>query len=182
MADPTAYPDPGDDNGVGSGPGSPPGMPRWVKVSGIVVGALVLLFVVLQLTGVGGEHGPAMHGPGARASEGGHEGDTPPIDGAPELACTAEEPAFDPDRIELPAGMPVNVALSAADILNGLVVDEIDFHLAAVREKTVIGGPVLDEPGTHGGYCSVEGHREAGMELEFLVTASEGGHTPPVDH
>lgn len=110
MADPTAYPDPGDDTGVGSGPGSPPGMPRWVKVSGIVVGALVLLFVVLQLTGVGGEHGPAMHGPGARASEGDHEGDTPPIDGAP------------------------------------------------------------------------EGHREAGMELEFLVTASEGGHTPPVDH
>jgi hypothetical protein len=40
---------------------SPPGVPRWVKVAAIVVGALVLVFVVLQLTGVAGEHGPGRH-------------------------------------------------------------------------------------------------------------------------
>jgi hypothetical protein len=39
----------------------PPGMPRWVKVTAIVVGLLVLLFLVLQLTGLAGEHGPGMH-------------------------------------------------------------------------------------------------------------------------
>jgi hypothetical protein len=37
------------------------GTPRWVKVFGIVVLLLVLLFVVLRLTGVGGQHGPARH-------------------------------------------------------------------------------------------------------------------------
>ena len=40
---------------------TPPGMPRWVKIAAIVVGLLILLFVVLQLTGIGGEHGPGRH-------------------------------------------------------------------------------------------------------------------------
>ena len=38
--------------------------PRWVTVTFIVVGALVLAFVILKLTGVGpggGGHGPGMH-------------------------------------------------------------------------------------------------------------------------
>lgn len=39
----------------------PPGMPRWVKVPLIVVAALLLIFVILQFTGVGGQHGPARH-------------------------------------------------------------------------------------------------------------------------
>ena len=57
MTDPTSNPD--------SPPAvdcaTPPGMPRWVKVTGIVVGILILLFVVLQLTGVAGQHGPGRH-------------------------------------------------------------------------------------------------------------------------
>lgn len=57
MADP--HRDPGTDTG------SSPRMPRWVKVAAIVAGILVLLFVVLQLTGVGGEHGPGRHMSGA---------------------------------------------------------------------------------------------------------------------
>ncbi len=40
---------------------APPGMPRWVKVSAIVVVVLVLLFLILKLTGIGGEHGPGRH-------------------------------------------------------------------------------------------------------------------------
>jgi hypothetical protein len=36
-------------------------MPRWVKVAAVVVGLLILLFLVLQLTGIAGEHGPGMH-------------------------------------------------------------------------------------------------------------------------
>ena len=43
----------------------PPGMPRWVKVSLLVVAALLLIFVILKLTGAGGEHGPGRHQAGA---------------------------------------------------------------------------------------------------------------------
>ena len=53
------------DAGDQGDPGSPPRMPRWVKVAAIVVGALVLIFIVLQLTGVGGQHGPGRHTLGA---------------------------------------------------------------------------------------------------------------------
>ena len=40
---------------------APPGLPRWVKVAAIVVGLLILLVIVLQLTGIAGDHGPGMH-------------------------------------------------------------------------------------------------------------------------
>lgn len=47
-------------------PATPPRMPRWVRVAAIVVGVLILVFLVLQLTGIAGEHGPGRHfsGPG----------------------------------------------------------------------------------------------------------------------
>ena len=44
-----------------------PGTPRWVKVSGIAVIVLVLLFGGLKLFGVGGEHGPGRHTPSGDA-------------------------------------------------------------------------------------------------------------------
>lgn len=43
------------DEGVGPGHGSPPGMPRWVKMFGLItVIALVVLFVIQHLPGLGG--------------------------------------------------------------------------------------------------------------------------------
>ena len=53
MADPPRYPE-----------ARPHTRPRWLKVSLIVVGVLILVVVVLALTGVLGEHGPGQLGPG----------------------------------------------------------------------------------------------------------------------
>lgn len=53
------------------------GIPRWVKVSGIVVLALAVLFVILQLTGVS----PGGHDPGDRGDHG--LGDEVPVEQAP---------------------------------------------------------------------------------------------------
>lgn len=39
---------------------TPPGMPRWVKVSAIIVGVLVMLVVAVKIVS-GGEHGPGRH-------------------------------------------------------------------------------------------------------------------------
>ncbi|WP_344215644.1 hypothetical protein [Kribbella sancticallisti] len=36
-------------------------MPRWVKVSVVVAGVVLVLLLVLMLAGVGGEHGPRRH-------------------------------------------------------------------------------------------------------------------------
>ena len=57
--------DTGDDTNVGADRASTAGMPRWVKVSLIIGLALVLLFLVGKVTGLGGEHGPGRHGAGA---------------------------------------------------------------------------------------------------------------------
>jgi plastocyanin len=155
--------------------------PLWVKVFGIIALIPILLVVINMVAGVFG--GPGGHGPGRHTPSGdaGRQGNTPPIAGGPELAITAADLAFGPDRIELTAGEPVNVGLTSADILHDLVVDEIEFHLAAYRNETVIGGLVFNEPDTYAGYCSVPSHRESGMELEIVVTPSgdAGGHTPP---
>jgi hypothetical protein len=60
MADPTRH------RGTGADPDSAAGTPRWVKVFGLVVLALLALFVVLHLAGLGGGHGPGRHGGGGR--------------------------------------------------------------------------------------------------------------------
>jgi hypothetical protein len=57
------------DTGVSPTEGRPPGTPRWVKMVGIIVIVLVLLFVILKLTGIGGEHGPGRHIPGGEPIE-----------------------------------------------------------------------------------------------------------------
>ncbi len=53
-----------DDTGVRSTADRPPSTPRWVKVFGIIVGVVVLLFVILLFTRGPGGHGPGMHGSG----------------------------------------------------------------------------------------------------------------------
>jgi hypothetical protein len=53
MTDPPR--DSNSDNPVRLGRGSPPSMPRWVKMFGLITAiVLVVLFVILHLTGLGG--------------------------------------------------------------------------------------------------------------------------------
>jgi hypothetical protein len=107
-----------------SGDAPPPGVPGWVKVLGAVVGGLILLAVLLQLTGIG-DHGPGRHGTRMHGAAG-EEVSSPVIVGAPALAVNVRQLAFEPDR--------------------------------------------------------VPGHRQAGMELEFVVADGAAGHRPPVGH
>lgn len=39
----------------------PPGAPRWVKVLGWFAIVLIVLFVIMKVTGIGGDHGPGRH-------------------------------------------------------------------------------------------------------------------------
>ena len=38
----------------------PPGVPRWVKLSGVVLGILLVALLVIMIT-AGGDHGPSRH-------------------------------------------------------------------------------------------------------------------------
>jgi heme/copper-type cytochrome/quinol oxidase subunit 2 len=148
---------------------------RWANVVGIIaIVPIVLFFAVPMLAGgPAGGHGPGQAGPGQRPAMD-SMGNTAPIDGAHQVAVTGNNQAFELEkRLELTVGQPVNVALTSVDTLHDLTVDAIDFHVAADTGETVVGGMVFDEPGTYVGYCSVPGHREAGMEFEIVVTATQ---------
>jgi plastocyanin len=92
-----------------------------------------------------------------------------PVAAATELAVTAEALAFAPDRLEVRTGETVNVALTSTDVLHDLTIDEVGFHIVADEGETSVGGAVFEESGTYVAYCTVPGHREAGMELPITV-------------
>ena len=100
MTDPNRHPGAGagagEDTDVRPDRASPPRMPRWVKWPAIIIGVLLVVFLTLQLTGVGGNHGPGRHGGDTRptgVSESGvqqpHGGHTPPGDHGPQDASTS---------------------------------------------------------------------------------------------
>lgn len=70
MMDPAHSPDA--DDGPGGEPDrglrsrTPPKAPRWVTVSAIIVGIVILLAVIVKLTGLGGSHGPGLHSGASR--------------------------------------------------------------------------------------------------------------------
>lgn len=64
MPDPPQEFEPRAGDDTGAGPDRKPtttGAPRWVKAFGIAALVLVVLFVFLQLAGIGGDHGPGRH-------------------------------------------------------------------------------------------------------------------------
>jgi hypothetical protein len=63
MADLPPNPDTGDDTGLRPTADRPPSTPRWVKVFGIIVIVVFLIFVAIRFTGVGGGHSPDRHVP-----------------------------------------------------------------------------------------------------------------------
>ena len=44
--------------------------PRWAKVLAVVIAAVVLAFVLVWLTGLGGDHGPRRHASSGAAAPG----------------------------------------------------------------------------------------------------------------
>jgi hypothetical protein len=83
MADQSGQPDTDDDTNVRPDHELSSGVPRWVKVVGVIVAVLVLLFIILQLAGVGGEHGPGRHAPPGTQTPPSHVtgAHTPPTNG-----------------------------------------------------------------------------------------------------
>ena len=103
---------------------------------------------------------------------GGHDADeenSPVADGARQIEVTATDFAFDPGDITVEAGEDLAIVLTSEDILHDFTIDELDAHVAADRGETAEGGVTAEEAGTYTYYCSVSGHREAGMEGTLTV-------------
>lgn len=143
----------------------------------------LILSLVLALTACGDDSSPAVtNGDMSSGADGssdmtsdsgdmGHGGEenTPMVDGAREIEMTGTSFAFDPEEITVAAGEDITIVLTADDILHDFTLEDAEGHVAADAGETASGGMRIDEPGTYTYYCSVEGHREAGMEGTLVV-------------
>ncbi len=82
---------------------------------------------------------------------------------------------FRPTEIRITAGNPVNIILAnRGAIVHDLTVPALRFQLAAqpgqLREAALRAAP----PGTYEFYCSVPGHRQAGMNGRVVVSPWTG--------
>jgi plastocyanin len=100
---------------------------------------------------------------------GGHDESSDVADDAREIEVSATSFEFDPDEITVTAGEDIAIVLTSDDLLHDFTIDEFDAHVAADRDETDEGGFTAGEPSEYTFYCSVEGHREAGMEGTLIV-------------
>jgi plastocyanin len=90
--------------------------------------------------------------------------------GARVIKVDATSYSFHPERITIRAGENVAIALHSDDIFHDFVVDRVVGHVVGVDgDNTAKGGLRINRPGTYTFYCSVPGHRSAGMEGTIVV-------------
>ena len=133
---------------------------------------LSVLALGLLLTACGDDDPTSADHPMGSMSGGGmdgHDESTPVAEGARRIEVDATSFRFDPDEITVTAGEDVAIVLTSDDLLHDLTFDEIDAHVSAGRGETAEGGLRADEPGEYTYYCTVTGHREAGMEGTLVV-------------
>lgn len=135
--------------------------------------------VVLAACGSDGSHGDMPMGDSERdgsmdmdSGDMGHDEASAVAAGARRIEVTATSFEFDPPEITVTAGEDIAIVLTSGDLLHDFTIDELDAHVKADSDETREGGLRADEPGRYTYYCSVAGHRDAGMEGTLVVEAS----------
>lgn len=90
--------------------------------------------------------------------------------GAREIAIEGSSFKFDPKAVQLSAGEPVSIVLTSSDIEHDVTVEKSGHVVHVKAGKTASGGLQLDQPGTYKFWCSVPGHRSAGMTGTITVS------------
>lgn len=92
------------------------------------------------------------------------------VKGAREIGVDATSFEFTPNELAVSARENVTIVLHSADILHDFVVKGHGHVVSAKRNKTARGGLKIDKPGTYRFWCSVSGHRSAGMRGTIIVS------------
>jgi uncharacterized cupredoxin-like copper-binding protein len=99
-----------------------------------------------------------------------------------------DELRFDPDGFVVPADEEFTVELTAGAVEHDFTIEiaadvgqaddsmgDDDLHVVhADAGSTQTGSFTIDEPGTYTVYCSIPGHRDAGMVASLEVIAAQG--------
>jgi plastocyanin len=109
------------------------------------------------------------HGHG-RDSDSKHGKNARVVKGAREIAVDATSFEFTPTELAVGAGENVTIVLHSVDVLHDFVVKSRGHIVSARRNKTARGGLKIDKAGTYRFWCSVSGHRAAGMRGTIIVS------------
>ena len=131
-------------------------MKRWAVISAAVMAATLLL------AGCGGGEGGDGDDEKADAA--------PAAPGARDIEVTATSFSFEPSDIEVDVGEDAAIVLTSKDIPHDFTIDELDLHVPTGARKTSEGGLHVTKAGTYTFYCTVPGHRSAGMEGTLVAT------------
>ncbi|MDR7394608.1 MAG: cupredoxin domain-containing protein, partial [Armatimonadota bacterium] len=79
--------------------------------------------------------------------------------------------SFRPGVVRVRAGEPVNLKLrNTGYVPHDLYVPDLHFRAALAPGQELVAGLLADRPGTFEFYCTVPGHREAGMRGVLVVS------------
>jgi nitrite reductase (NO-forming) len=131
------------------------------------IGAGVALVLIAVLVGVSAQRGTTPATPTAAA-------EVPATGRTTTVTVVAEGMRYQPDHITVPAGDRLVIELTNKDnrrhdlvLANGAKTGTIDSGATVTLDAGVVGAP-LD------GWCSLPGHRQAGMTLRITTTFSGG--------
>ncbi|HET9771207.1 MAG TPA: cupredoxin domain-containing protein [Acidimicrobiia bacterium] len=90
--------------------------------------------------------------------------------GPADITVIAKEYRFEPADLSIEARRPYVVAVeNIGSIAHDLTVRKGDFKLTVQRNRTGRKTLTVDKPGTYEIYCSLPGHKSAGMVGELTV-------------
>jgi plastocyanin len=115
----------------------------------------LVVFLFVALLGVGVASGTA----GAAAKP-----------GPTRIKVDARNFAFSPKKLKVKAGQKVTIVLHSTDSQHDFAIEDGDVVVEVGGDKTKSGSFKLAEPGKYTFYCSIPGHRAAGMQ--GTITAS----------
>lgn len=132
----------------------------------LLAGALSLLVTGAACGGGDGDGGEDA----AKAKNDVQSGNVSTAGGA-DITATAKEFSFDPKEIKVEAGKATTISLkNAGAVEHDITIDSPAFKLAVQPVKAAEATLTMPTAGSYTMYCSVPGHREAGMEGTVTVS------------
>jgi uncharacterized cupredoxin-like copper-binding protein len=126
------------------------------------------LFATTLVACGGSDHGTSSGGMHHGTAE---MEDRPVASGAREIPVAANKLTFTPKSIQMRAGVPVAILLTAKDIEHDFYVRGVGHVVHAAADSTANGGLTIKQPGSYSFWCTVSGHKQGGMVGTITVTA-----------